>query len=502
MTQRRFAILTLALALSASALPAAETDQFWAWGRPLADSTGAVNARFNLELERTLAGFSESRRPKSCRKVAAAYRKRMRSLLFHDILVWAWNSQWVDRVPDGAEQQRSYRRTNLYSQHPPIDPGTWMPYTPTIEVAGVRFGTDKLSHLVSSGWTYYSVYDKALRKGATPEQAERKAVRRGVLEESLVLGGLTSGVESVADIEASHAGLHFYDDLCRGDDAVLRCESGRWVVARPIDLRDYVVPRWDESYQPSIYTKMRWRRVRPVMEGYCDRLSDPMVVEQRRRYRARDGRTLVGEMIAELVDRGKIEDPASFGIEAVCSAPEPPVEAAAPVDRLDAPTADAVERDSWRRRLVEEDEDRRHFALGLIGAQATYPQVVTASLAVMPTSQPRSYDCQTPCTYRGPFAQIRPGLGGGSLSLGWGHVTGNANARGNRLKTIFVGVLYKLTVLRTWGEQGWLEAGQTYAGPELGVPVGRANVGIGLLRRIGDGPGEVWAVTASAGWGF
>jgi hypothetical protein len=37
---------------------ALETDQYYAWGRPLADSTGAVNARFNLELERALARIS------------------------------------------------------------------------------------------------------------------------------------------------------------------------------------------------------------------------------------------------------------------------------------------------------------------------------------------------------------------------------------------------------------------------------------------------------------
>ncbi len=41
-----------------------------------------------------------------------------------------------------------------------------MPYTPTIEVAGVRFGTDKLAHLVSSGWTYYGEYRKGLKKGS------------------------------------------------------------------------------------------------------------------------------------------------------------------------------------------------------------------------------------------------------------------------------------------------------------------------------------------------
>ena len=59
-----------------------------------------------------------------------------------------------------------------------------------------------------------------------PQTAVRAAVRRGILEESLVLGGMTSGVTSIADIEASLEGLYFYSDLCDGDDPILRKRSG------------------------------------------------------------------------------------------------------------------------------------------------------------------------------------------------------------------------------------------------------------------------------------
>jgi len=124
--------------------------------------------------------------------------KRIRFLLLHEIQVWAWNSEWVDRIPDGADEQREYRRTNLYSNHPLIDTGTWMPYTPTLEVAGVRFGTDKLAHLVSSGWTYYGEYHKGIKKGETPEDAERRAVNRGIVEESLIFGAPSSSSGQVS----------------------------------------------------------------------------------------------------------------------------------------------------------------------------------------------------------------------------------------------------------------------------------------------------------------
>ncbi|MDH3814196.1 MAG: hypothetical protein OEV48_06890, partial [Acidobacteriota bacterium] len=149
-----------------------------------------------------------------------------------------------------------------------------------------------------------------------------------------------------------------------------------------------------------------------------------------------------------------------------------------------------------------EEQDRRRFAVGLVGLHVTYPQVVSASIAVMPTSQPRSYDCTTPCDFRGPFAGFEPGLGGGKLSVGWARVTGKTNRGGSLLSAGFIGTAYKLTVLRTWGDQGWVEKGRTYAGFEFGVPVAQANIGIGLLYRVDHGDGGRWLVTGGAGWGF
>ena len=304
MNKRLVVSLACCIALCTWIASALETDQYYAWGQPLADSTDAVNARFNLELERAIASFPADRQPQSCRKVAVAYRKRMRFLLLHEIQVWAWNSEWVDRIPNGVDEQKEYRRTNLYSNHPLIDTGTWMPYTPTLEVAGVRFGTDKLAHLVSSGWTYYGEYRKGLKKGETPEEAERRAVNRGIVEESLILGKLASGVTAIPDLEANYAGLHFYLDLCDIEDPILKLGEDGWFISRPVDLRDYVTPRWDESFQPPIYTKGRWRKVKPVLETYCDRLADPQVVAMRRSYRERDKESLVGQLVAERVAAG------------------------------------------------------------------------------------------------------------------------------------------------------------------------------------------------------
>ena len=490
----------IAAALTAPRVEALETDQYWAWGRPLADSTDAVNARFNLELERAIASFPEHRQPTSCREISIAYRKRMRSLLLHEIQVWIWNTRWVERAPDGGEESREYAGTNLFSRHPLIDPATWMPYSPTIEIGGVRIGIDKLSHMVSSGWTYYGEYNKGLADGESSDEATRRAVRRGLVEESLILGKATAGVFSVSDMEASLAGIRFYRDLCDVPDPVLELGDGGWTIVRRVDIGRYVAPRWDESFQPPVYSKGRWRKVRPVLESYCDRRSVPEVIARRESYRDNDQPSLVSEMVAEMVAEGKLEDPSRFGLDAVC--PDPPP---MPGDFRGAPTPPATKHEispsEWRDRVVSEEGDRRRWALGLPGAQLSYPLAASASIAVMPVSQPAGWDCTTPCDFKGPFAQLEAGLGGGRFSLGWGYATGSTNRSGSLMNKIFIGAAYKVTLLRTWGGLNWVEVGRTYAGLELTIPVAQAKVGLGVLYRV-DGEDGRWLVTGGAGWGF
>jgi len=481
---------------------ALETDQYYAWGRPLADSTDAINGRFNLELERVLADFPADAPPAECSEISIAYRKRLRFILFHSIQLWTMNTSLVARIPANPDENHTYRKTNLYSNHPLIDSGTWMPFTPTIEVAGVRFGTDKLSHLVSSGWTYYSTYNKVLKSnGHDPHEAVRAAVSRGILEETLILGAMASGVTSIADLEASLQGIYFYSDLCDVEDPILQRGSSGWAITRSIDLADYVGPRWDESYQPPIYSKGRWRKVRPVLTTYCSRLADPQVIEMLRRYRARDTQTVVGEVVAELVAVGKLEDPAQFGLEAVCAAPEAP--AVAPPDSTTShPPSPSIDASEMKERIIAEEQDERRMAVGFLGFQLTYPQVVAASIGVMATSQPSDYDCPTACDFWGPFAQLEPGLGGGKLSVGWGRAIATTGKDGRFLSNVFLALAGKATVLRTWGDYGAVESGRTYAGAELDFSVARVNFGLGVLYRVSSGDDSPWLVTGGIGWGF
>jgi len=505
----RFSLLVVVLAaiLSFAAEPdiaALETDQYYTWGRELEDSTDVVNAKINLELERAASSFDTP--PEECVDVAVRFRKRMRFLLFHHIQMWAMNTSLVPRIPVDADEDVVFRKTNLYHIHGAFDPGMWMTFTPTIEVNGVRIGTDKLSHFVSSGWTYYSTYQRALKKGKPPKEAEVAAVERGLIEEKLVLGRATAGILSLADLEANYQGMQFYLDLCHGDDPILVSEGDSWKLRRRVDLRTYVHPGWDESYNPSIYSNGRWNKVKPGLQQYCDRREDPQVVAMHQRYRTAERATIVQEVLAGLVAAGELPDPSRFSLDANC----PPLDRAREPVAL-YPTSELLPSESaaslispaeWTERIIAHERDTTRRTVRMAAIRLSYPQVVSASIGWISTRQPRDYDCRTPCDLWGVFGQIEPGLGGGKASVGYGRVIAELRKGPFALSSVFLALGIKGTVLHSWGDESQLPSNQTYAGPEFEFSIARVNMGIGVLGRVSGDDGRRWVITGQLGWGF
>ena len=321
MPARRIAPLLLALLMSALPAPAIETDQFYAWDRELPDSSAVLSAKVNVEILAVLeqVNSESSWSEQSCHDVAIRIQRRFRLFIFHDLELWANNSSLVNRVPATGEEELRYRDEYLYSNHGVFDPGTWMPPSPTIEVGGVRFGTDKLTHFFSEGWMAFKWYQGGIRQGWTPEEAERDAIERGIRLENGLLGTVVSGVLSLADLEANHAGMLFYLGLCDEDGPALKKTDRGWELTELFDFFRYVTPEWDESYQPSILAEGRWAKVYPVMLQYCPLLHSPQVVRQREAYAARDRVTATERLIAKMVEQGKLVDPALYGIEQVCA---------------------------------------------------------------------------------------------------------------------------------------------------------------------------------------
>jgi hypothetical protein len=300
---------------------ALETDQYYSWNRPLADATDAVNAEVNSGIEEVLQRVNARRRPCPCNEIVGAIDARFGYLVIARIEMWATKTALVERAPATADEEPAYRREWLYGDSAPLDSIRWMPPSPTIEVAGVRIGTDKLGHFFSDGEWAYQWYQRILKDGATDEEAMARAMRATFITERTIWGQGVSGILSLADLEANHQGLMFYRGLCGGADPVLELTSGAWRMREPFDFRDWVGPGWDESWRASIFSPSRWAKVRPVMERYCDLLQTPEVRNRRAAYAARDRETPMGKFIGELVASGKLEDPRRFTIEAVCASP-------------------------------------------------------------------------------------------------------------------------------------------------------------------------------------
>jgi len=496
--RHRAPALALVIGLGAGGTAfALETDQYYAWSRPLADATDVVNAKLNLELQRAIDSFEQP--PDECVEIAIRFRKRMRFILFHRIEIWAMHTSLVARVPEDGDEFVEYRRNSMYRFHGPFDTGMWMPMTPTIQVNGIRIGTDKLSHFVSSGWAYYVSRQKALDRGMSEAEAEEAAVRRGILEERLILGEAVDGILSIADIEAGLQGMQLYVDLCGGRDSLLVNEHGSWSIKRPIDLRNYVHPGWDESYRNSIFRDHRWEKVERGLKQYCALRDDPWVLARWGRYCELDRRTAIQEKVEGMVDDGRLPDPSRFGLDAVCGVSDAVSVQPSALPRL---PVDAPPSGDLAAAIIAEERNAEQRTVPIAALRLTYPQIASLSYGVLLTRLPVAYDCRVPCDMWGGFAQIEPGLGGGKASVGWGRVIGEQRQGRPFLSGVFLAMAGKATVLRTWGDESPLPANQGYVGGEFEFSVARVNMGVGALHRVSGDDGRDWVFTGHLGWGF
>jgi hypothetical protein len=317
MLAARFAAAAAAVVCACELSAALETDQYYAWTVPLDDSADVIDAKINREMALVLEEI-DGPDERTCREISRTLMRRMRFVIFQPIQLWIDNVSLIDRYPATPEQEFAYRRESIYPYSGLADIGVSIPPSPTIEVDGIRIGTDKIAHFFSNGWRYYERYRHARSRGLTEEAAVERALRKGFVYERTVLGYALSGVLSIADLEANERGMQFFRSLCEGDRPRFERRGDRWVLARRFSIDGYVTPEWDESWRPSVYTDFRWRRVRQRLVQYCPGLDHPDVRTRRARYALRDDNTLTDRLVDQLVAEGRIEEPAKFSIEAVC----------------------------------------------------------------------------------------------------------------------------------------------------------------------------------------
>jgi hypothetical protein len=183
-----------------------------------------------------------------------------------------------------ARYRTSYAKS-IFVLFPPIA----LTISPTVNMYGSEFGTDKIAHLFQQGYTYYKIYHRARVEGATPDAATAKAVRWGQKSERTFFGTLVAGVYSNGDLAANYVGLKFYEGLTQtitlGDStrpAVLLLKDGLWTFNEGVNLKEallkpFISDHLNEALNPSIFTKnlgLRWYIRRVVRRRSCAQWSE------------------------------------------------------------------------------------------------------------------------------------------------------------------------------------------------------------------------------------
>ena len=301
-------VLLGCLLLSPTRLLAFETDQYDLPPVPLADIGDEVSEhveqklhkaveKINAEIvirQRCLSGYADGGPAHSCDSLRAEVAKlaylrsdaAMVAAAFDELGAgvppFTSMGTWMDMHHFRGQPAR-YRTSyvkSIFVLLPPIA----LTISPTVNMYGSEFGTDKIAHLFQQGYTYYKISHHALAEGATPDEATAKAVRWGQKSERTFFGTLVAGVYSNGDLAANYVGLKFYEGLTQtitlGDStrpAVLLLQDGLWTFNHGVNLRGvllkpFISDHLNEALNPSIFTKnlgLRWYIRRTVRRRSC-----------------------------------------------------------------------------------------------------------------------------------------------------------------------------------------------------------------------------------------
>jgi len=311
---------------------ATETDQFLSWLVEIEDSLDALNRFMNEELGVLLRRLRAEPRDVECSRVPMLYYEQIfPNMLDSRIRRHLYLVAEIDKFPSAEMGYGEYRNASLYRK--PLFPYI-LPMARTIEVGGIRLGTDKLGHMLGLSRYYYRRYHRGRRRGETVDEALARAVRWGARAESKIVGGLVDGVFSYADLEANFQGLQLARRFCEGTERFLESTDSGWRQARVIDMREFINPGFDETYNINYYTRFRWHRVEPILlERYCPQLQSQFVQERFERYRAIDRPSFSRRLLQEeWQDRGRFVQ-AKQRLENICDgSPGTPVEAGIEAD--------------------------------------------------------------------------------------------------------------------------------------------------------------------------
>ncbi|HOV31942.1 MAG TPA: hypothetical protein PLX23_01100 [Candidatus Hydrogenedens sp.] len=287
MIKKVFLFFVFLLALYCSTIAfSAETDQYLTWGIELKDSADETNHYFNETLSNYLERVNNRAKPIEDPKelTADVYYHFFQFLGWSRFRTYIRHDPDIQKYPDLSVGKQKYLRESIHYGF--AFPYFFMPMARTLRVGDVYFGTDKICHFFGYGRRYYQRYCRHIREGYSKEEAMRKVVMWGIVHEDNMVGKLVCGVFSHGDLEANFQGFCLARDLCGGSPPYIERIDGKWQLVRPVDLRKYITPGFDESYNNCHFWAMRKRVVLNILEKkYCEKLNSPEVQKRFEQYK-------------------------------------------------------------------------------------------------------------------------------------------------------------------------------------------------------------------------
>lgn len=282
-------IITFLAFLTTNSVMALETDQFHAASRVLKDSSATINEYLHEKIEIAVTAANKKKKPVTCSKLADNVMSEIvGKYSISKISQFAKKSPEIERYPDDSVKDSTYTRDlSIYA-------GAGFPFgliniSRTINVGGVYIGTDKLGHFALVGRNYYRAYLENLDKGMSKQEAEKKAVIKGIKQEIHILGYTLGGVLSYGDMEANYQGLQFAISMCEGNNPYLLLKNGEWATNEnhKADITKIINPKMDESFKPAFWKPRIWRKISPNIKSvYCDLKENSLYQERIKFYQS------------------------------------------------------------------------------------------------------------------------------------------------------------------------------------------------------------------------
>jgi hypothetical protein len=251
-----------------------ETDQYNLPPVPLADIGEEVReytvenirlavSKVNAEIARCLSGRCKPENRLSYLRSEEAIARAVFRELGSGIVPFTKSGTWMNSHKFRGQPAR-FKTSYIKSIFVYI-PTDYFTISPTVNMYGSSFGTDKIAHFFQQGYTYYRIVKRATAKGTNIKDGEKNAVDWGKMTERTYYGTLVGGVYSNADLHANYVGMRFYQglltELKMGSHTrppTLRLIDGVWVVnengvSDEYLLRPFISDHMNEALNPSLF---------------------------------------------------------------------------------------------------------------------------------------------------------------------------------------------------------------------------------------------------------